>query len=44
MVNSLPNNKILYWSKFKASADDNSYIGQMMIYVFDKVENIVGKE
>ena len=41
--NSFPNNKILDWFKLKALADDNSYVAQMMISVFDRVENIVGK-
>ena len=27
----------------KVSADDNSNIAEMMIYLYDKVENIVGK-
>ena len=43
MFNSLPNDKILDWSKLKAFADNNLYIALMMIYVFDRVENIVEK-
>ena len=43
MINSLPNNKILDWSKPKAFADQNLYVAQIMIYVFGRVENIVGK-
>ena len=43
MFNSLPNDKILDCSKLKAFADNNLYIAQMMIYVFDRVENIVEK-
>ena len=30
-------------SKFKASADDNSNVAKMAIFVCDKEENIVGK-
>ena len=41
--NSLPKNKILDRSKLKAFADDNLYIAQMMIDVFDREERIVGK-
>ena len=42
MFNSLPNGIFLEWSKLKAFAVDNLYVAQMMIYVFDRVENIVG--
>ena len=42
--NSLPNDKILDWSKFKALADDKIKVLKMMIFVFDRVENIMGKE
>ena len=41
---TLPNNKMLDWSKLEACADNNLYVAQMMIYVFDRVENIVGKK
>ena len=41
--NSLPNDKILDLSKFKAFADDTRNVAKMMIYVFDRAENIVGK-
>ena len=30
-------------SKFKAAADDNINVTKMMIYVFDRTKNIVGK-
>ena len=43
MFNSLPNGKILDWSKFKAFADDKINVSEMMISFSDKVENIVGK-
>ena len=41
-INSLPSNKILHVTKLKAFADDKINIAQMMISVFDRVENIVG--
>ena len=41
--NTLPNNKILDWSKFKAFADDKIIIAEMMISPTGGVENIVGK-
>ena len=41
--NSLPNNKILDWSKVKAFADDKFKVAETRISVFDRVENIVGK-
>ena len=43
IVKSLPNNKILDWSKFKAFADDKFNVVRIMISVSDRVENIVGK-
>ena len=43
LINSLPNNKILNLTKLKAFADDRINVAQMMISVFDTVENIVGK-
>ena len=43
LTNSVPNDKILDWSKLKAFADDNLYTAHMMIYAFDRVEKIVGK-
>ena len=42
-INSLPNDKILDVIKLKAFADDKINVAQMMIPVFDRVENIVGK-
>ena len=42
-MNSLPNDKILDVTKLKAFADDKMNIAQMMIFVFDRVENIVGR-
>ena len=36
-LNSLPNNKILDWSKLKASADDKINVAEMMISLTDKV-------
>ena len=43
IVNSLPSNKILDWSKFKAFSDDKLNVVRIMISVSDRVENIVGK-
>ena len=42
-INSLPNNKILDVTKLKAFADNKINVAQVMISVFDRVENIVGK-
>ena len=41
--NSFPNNKILDIIKLKVFADDKIKVAQMMISVFDRVDNIVGK-
>ena len=41
-VNSLPIYKILDWSKLKAFADDKITVLKKMIFVLDRVENIVG--
>ena len=41
--NSLPNDKFLDPTKFRAFADDNSNVTKMVIFLFDRVENIVGK-
>ena len=43
MVNSLPNNKILDWSKFKTFADDAINVTEKLKFVLGRVENIVGK-
>ena len=43
VFNSLPNDKILDVTKLKAFADNKINVAQMMIPVFDRVENIVGK-
>ena len=40
---SLPNNKILLLSKFKAFADDKIILTQELNFVLGRVENIVGK-
>ena len=42
-LNSLPLDKILNWSKLKAFADNTIKIHKIMTFVFDRVENIVGK-
>ena len=40
---SLTNDKILDWSKSEALADDKIKVAKLMIFVFDRIENIVGK-
>ena len=43
-MNCLPNDKTLDLTKLKAFTDDNYFNGaEIMISVFDRVENIVGK-
>ena len=42
-ANSLPNTKILAFSKLKACADDKLNGATIMISVSDQIENIVGK-
>ena len=39
----IPNDKTLGLTKFKALADDNSHVAQMMELVSEGVQNIVGK-
>ena len=41
--NPLADDKILDWSKLKAFADDNLNVAKIMISLYDRVENIVGK-
>ena len=41
--NSLPHDKILDWSKFKAFADDKLNATKKLKFVLVRVENIVGK-
>ena len=43
LVKSLPNDKILDWSKFKAFADDKIITTQKLQLALGRVENIVGK-
>ena len=43
MLNPFPHNKILDLTKLKAFADDKLNVTKMIISVFDRVENIVGK-
>ena len=42
-VNSLPNNKSLNWSKFKAFADDKINVNVNLKFDLGRVENIEGK-
>ena len=41
-LNSLPNNRIVDLSKFKAFADDNTILTQKLKFLLIRVENIVG--
>ena len=43
IFNSLPNDKILNYFKFKAYADDEIDVTQKMEFILGRVENIVGK-
>ena len=43
VLNSLPNKNVLDRTKFKAFADDKLNVAKILIYVFDRVENIMGK-
>ena len=40
---TLPNGKILDWSKLKAFADDKTNVAEMLYSLSDRVENMVGK-
>ena len=42
-ANSLPNDKILDWSKLKAFADDKINVKEKFKFGLGRVENIVGK-
>ena len=41
--NSLPNDKILDWSKLKAFADKKVNVNQKSKFAFGRLENFVGK-
>ena len=41
--NSLPNDKILDWSKLKAFADEKINVTEKLKFVLGRVESIVGK-
>ena len=41
MINSLPNDNILDWSKFKAFADDKIYVTDTLKFVLWRVEYIM---
>ena len=43
-VISIPNNKILHWSKFEASADEKMNVVKKLKFVHGRVEHIVEKE
>ena len=43
-VKSLPNDNFLGdWTKFKPMVDDKLNVAKIINFVFDRVENIVGK-
>ena len=42
-LNSIPNDKILDWSKLKALADNKIKVNEKLKFVLERVENIVGK-
>ena len=42
-LNSLPNNKILDWSKLKARADDKINVNEKSKFCLRRAENNVGK-
>ena len=42
-INSLPNDKILDWSKFKAFADDKINVNEQLKFALGRVKNIVRK-
>ena len=44
MLNPSPNDKILNVTKLKAFTDNKINVAKMMISVFDRLENIMGKE
>ena len=43
MINSVPNYTILDWSKLKAFAANKIKVLKMIILVFDRVKNTVGR-
>ena len=42
-ASSLHQTTRLTWSKLKAFADDKSNVAEMIISIFDRIENIVGE-
>ena len=43
VLNSLPNNKIWTLTKLKEFADEKFIVAKMLIFLFDRVENIEGE-
>ena len=43
IINSLPNDKLVEWSKLKALADDKMNLTEILKLALRRVENIVGK-
>ena len=44
MFNSLPNDKLLDWSKFKEFSDDKINVNRKLKFGMGRIENIVGKK
>ena len=43
LFNSFPNDRILDWSNLRAFADDILKVARILIFVFGRVRNIMGK-
>ena len=43
LINFLPNDKVLDWSKLKAFADDKLNLAEKLKFILGRVENIMGK-
>ena len=43
LTHSLPDDKMLDWSKLKAFADDVLNLAEMMVIIHKSLENLVGK-
>ena len=43
VINSVPNDKFPNWSKLKAFSEDEINMTEILKFVLEKVENIVGK-
>ena len=43
LFNSLPNKKLLDWSKFEGFVNDKINVNEKLKFILERVENIVGK-